>query len=263
MFAVPVTEGHDFAHQSAALGRQKIAHVVPPVAGSLGDCPLFILLHSFAGDRFSWIKNAPGVVSALAQDSLVILPECGRRWFIDDDSGASYETYLIEDLVPLVRTEYASAGPLSIGGFSMGGAAAFFLAFRHPDRFDSALAAAGAFFAPDREGDPYDSVRSDGLMMPTVKEHERVWGPPGSAVRARYDPAAMVEQLGRRAEAPRFYFEVGTDDFPRVVQASEQMRDLFDNAGIAYDFCRHGGDHSWDYAAKAMARLVDRSRRGP
>ena len=69
----------------------------------------------------------------LARDTLVVLPECGRRWFIDDHSGARYETYVTDELLPLLRAEYGATGPVTVGGFSAGGAAAFFLALRHPE----------------------------------------------------------------------------------------------------------------------------------
>ena len=242
-------------------GAKKKAHVVLPTAPvRLASCPMFILLHSFAGDRFSWIKHAPHVIQKLAQDSIVVLPESGRRWFIDDYSGERYEHYLIDELIPLTQAELANSGPISIGGFSMGGASAFFLAARHPHVFDAALAVSGAFFAPDRQGDPYHAFRSDGLMMPTIEEHERVWGPPGSPVRDLYNPSSLIEGLRQSRERPKFYFEVGRHDFPRVRAASEQMRELLETAGIDHAFSVHAGAHDWDYAAQAMNRLIGQYR---
>ena len=90
---------------------------------------------------------------------------------------------------------------------------------------------AGAFTAGNREGDPYEAVRSDDMMIPTEAEHDRVWGPPGSAIRAAYAPAALVRGITGGARPPKFYFEVGRSDFPRVMEASAVMRDLLRKPG--------------------------------
>lgn len=252
--------GHDLAHESMALGRRKVAHVLPP-RETLGDAtPILILLHPFAGNRTSWLRHAPDLLADLSRDTLVAMPECGRKWFIDDHAGIRYETYVVEELLPLLRAEYGAAGPATVAGFSAGGAGAFFLALRHPGLFSSALAVAGAFTAGNREGDPYRHVRSDDMMIPTEDEHDRVWGPPGSGTRATYDPAALVAALPLGLPRPRFHLEVGTEDFPRMIAASETVAALFEATGIPFTFDRKGGDHTWSYAAPAMARLVARWR---
>jgi pimeloyl-ACP methyl ester carboxylesterase len=247
--------GHDFAHDSAVLGRRKLAHVIPP-RKALGAIPIVILLHPFAGNRTSWLRHAPDLMTDLARDTLIVLPECGRKWFIDDHAGARYETYVTAELIPAVRAEFGASGPVTIGGFSAGGAAAVFLALRHPELFASALAVAGAFTAGNREGDPYRDVRSDDLMIPTEDEHDRVWGPPGSATRATYQPAALVVALPKAGLRPRVLIEVGTEDFPRMIEASETMAEALDTAGVPFAFSRAPGEHTWAYAARAMGRLV-------
>lgn len=257
-----VLGGQDFGHDSKVLGRWKVAHVLPARTGGT-DTPVLILLHPFAGNRTSWLRHAPELLEDIARDALIILPECGRRWFIDDHAGARYESYVTDELLPLVRRAYGVDGPATVGGFSAGGAAAFFLALRHPDLFSSALAVAGAFTAGNRRGDPYKQVRSDDLMIPTEEEHDRVWGPPGSRTRATYAPAALVSALPQSGLLPRFHLEVGTADFPRMIAASETMARLLDAAGLACSFSSAtGGDHSWTYAAQAMTRLVGQWRTG-
>lgn len=256
MLTCETTAGHDFAHDSKVLGRSKIAYVLPPPAEVASERPMFMLLHPFGGNRSSWARHAPDLLATLAQDFVVVLPECGRGWFINDHGGKRYEDYLIGELIPLVRGRHGAAGPACIGGFSMGGASAFFLALKHPELFDAAFAVAGAFTAGNRTGDPYRAFRSDALLIPTEAEHERVWGPPGSAVRTNYEPATLVGQAKGRAPLPKFYFEVGSDDYPRALEASESMRALLADAGVEFEFAQHEGDHSWSYAVEGMTRLV-------
>jgi len=102
----PETAGLDFAHESQALGRRKLVHVVPPQRPSGAPTPILILLHPFAGNRTSWLRHAPDLIAEIARDTLVAMPECGRKWFIDDHAGTRYETYVARELLPLLRTEF-------------------------------------------------------------------------------------------------------------------------------------------------------------
>jgi putative tributyrin esterase len=260
MLTRETTAGHDFAHDSKVLDRRKVAHIWPAAEGLASERSIFVLLHPFGGNRTSWARHAPDLMAALAEDFIVVLPECGRGWFINDHAGKRYQDYLIGELIPLVRETYAAAGPACIAGFSMGGASAFFLALKHPDLFHSAFAVAGAFTAGDRTGDPYQAFRSDALLIPTEAEHERVWGPPRSGVRAKYDPKTLVAQVEGRTRLPKLYFEVGRDDYPRALAASDLMRALLVDAGAAFEFAQHEGDHSWRYAVEGMTRLVAQFR---
>ena len=260
MLTREIATGHDFGHESAILGRRKFAHILPRTGSMAPEAKVFVMLHPFGGNRTSWMKHAPELMATLSRDYVVVLPECGRNWFIDDHSGKNYESYLIRELIPAVREKYGAAGPAAIGGFSMGGASAFFMALRHPDEFNSAFAVAGAFTAGNRQGDPYQALRSDELMIPSEAEHERVWGPIGGAVRAKYDPQDLVGRLKGRTQLPRFYFEVGRGDYPRALAASQRMSELLDAAGADFQFAYQDGAHNWDYAAAGMARLIAQSK---
>ena len=99
------------------------------------------------------------------------------------------------------------------------------------------------------------------MMIPTEAEHDRVWGPPGSATRATYAPGGA----GRCAwpdpgRGPASTSRSANEDFPRMIEASAGMAALFEAAGIPFTFSRARGDHTWAYAAPAMARLVGQWR---
>src|SRR5215217_7610254 len=173
-----VLRGSEFEHDAPSLGRKKVAHVQlpsgrPPLAGFR----VCYLLHSFGGDRHSWARQGDGFLTGLASDVLFVFPESGRRWFMNDASGKRYEDYLLADLIPAIEATYPverSARSRIIGGFSMGGAGAIHLALRNPGVFSRAFAVAGAFYASERQGDPYASMRRGACMMPTEQEHDRV-----------------------------------------------------------------------------------------
>jgi S-formylglutathione hydrolase FrmB len=255
--------GADLPHRAAALGRRKVARVVVPAGPHPATgLPVCYLLHSFAGDRRSWLRAlGPAVGEPPLSRWVLVAPESGRRWFINDHGGRRYEDYLLDDLVPAVEASLGAPVDASrqvIGGFSMGGAAAVALALRHPRRFPRAFAYAGAFYANRRQGDPYRHLRDGACLMPTEAEHDRVWGPPGSPVRERHDPDRLIAAATAVGRWPRIALEVGLDDYPRVIEVNRQMHRALDEAGIAHHYREAGGDHGWPPAAAAARRLLAR-----
>lgn len=252
----------DFVHHSPILGRGKTARVLvpagPPPAGGWPTC---YLLHSFGGNRRSWLLNG-GPFDEL--DAVFVFPESGRRWFINDVSGRGYADYLVADLLPAVEARFPcrrSRGSRVVGGFSMGGAAAVYLALVHPGLIGAAFSYGGAFYACDRVGDPYAEVRHTDCMMPTEADHDRVWGPPGSAVRQRYDPDRLLARAVRRPQ-PAITIEVGLQDYPRVLAQNRRMRAALTSAGVRHHYAERPGDHTWPFAAAAATRFLTGLRTG-
>lgn len=254
--------GSDFEHEAPTLGRTKVAHVVapsgPPPAGGF---PVCYMLHAFGGDRLSWARHGREFLAEHRERVLFVFPESGRRWFMNDASGKRYEDYLLADLLPAVEAAFPvarSAGSRFIGGFSMGGAGAVHLALRNPGWFSRAFAIAGAFYASERQGDPYASQRAGGCMMPTEAEHDRVWGPVGSETRRSYDTGALLRRAAASGSVPELALEVGLDDYPRVVEQNRRVHRSLDELGIAHAYAEHPGDHGWGFAASSAQRLLAR-----
>lgn len=245
----------DRPHRSAHLGREKFARLLLPPDGRIeGVC---YLLHSYAGNFKSWSERTPLAFLAARLPLLFVMPESGRRWFIDDEGGKPYGSYLLEELIPSIEAELAPATTRStrfIGGFSMGGAAAVFHALRRPDVFGAAFAHAGAFHAARREGDPYAAERgSRHLLMPDVAAHEAVWGSPGSRTRREYDPVAVVERFADGGHAPpRLYLDVGVDDYQRVVDTVRDFHGILTGFGVRHEYRELRGGHTWDYVSAAL-----------
>src|SRR5688572_28315195 len=217
--------GFDVALSSERLRRTKTARVlVPSDSPPHNGWPLCCLLHSFGGNRLSWIHSIGSSLGRFPWARCVlVIPESGRRWFMNDVAGYLYEDYLVSELLPTLDSALPiRSDPMgrSVGGFSMGGAAAVALALRHPDCFGVAFSYSGAFYANRRLGDPYRDFRSGPCMMPTEAEHERVWGPPGSATRSSYDPDHLVALSLERGFVPQLAITVGVDDYARVVEVN-------------------------------------------
>lgn len=245
---------------SEALGRQKsVSVVLPPGYAPTGrPFPVLYLLHSYGGNRRTWL-TCPNLAESVAAHRLIlVMPESGRYWLINDAGGRRYEDYFVQDVVGRVEKRYntvASRSGRAVAGFSMGGATALFQTLRHSELFSVAGSHSGAFEAPLREGDPYASYRSDRrLMMPTVKDHERVWGPVGSAVRRAYDPYRLLAD--RDPGTPvRFYLDVGEDDYERMVTMNRNMRDALTSSRVPHEYHERPGGHDWDFVQAGLPRL--------
>jgi putative tributyrin esterase len=262
MYRVPTEDlpGSDFRHYSTSLGRQKVARVLIPPGPppEQGWCTCY-LLHAFGGDRLSWLRYLDPSLSEMGCGLLLIFPESGRRWFINDAAGNRYEDYAIYDLVSAIDTAFPTdrrAEARIIGGFSMGGAAAVYLSLRHPEVFHASFAYAGAFYASRRKGDPYRTQRAGGCMMPTENEHNRVWGMPGNAVRRIYDPDELIKRAKAEGAAPQIFLEIGVDDYPRVVEQNRKMHLALTGVHLEHTYVEYPGDHSWPLAAASVKHAL-------
>lgn len=234
---------------SDALGCVKRASVLVP--RRFDDPPVVLyLLHGFGATRETWLRRTRLREYVADLNLLVVLPESGRRWFVNDHGGFRYEDYLLGELLPSVEAHYlgdAGAVRRAIGGFSMGGAAALMQALRNPGLFPVVVSHAGAFEATLREGDPYADVRGDrGFVMPSAEVHERVWGPVGSDVRRRYDVRGLIERLPR-GPRPVVYADVGTGDYPRVIDMNRRTVGNLRRADIETVFHERSGGHDLEY----------------
>ncbi len=246
---------------SRVLGRDKRVNVLLPrdYRATGPGHPVLYLLHGYGGGRDTWLTNTSLVDLLDGHRMIVVLPESGRRWFVNDHAGLRYEDYFVTELVTTVDAEFntvAGRRGRAVGGFSMGGATALFLAMRHPELFGAMAAHAGGFEGPLRVDDPYAAHRGDpGFAMPTVLVHERVWGPPGSATRHEYDPYRLIGECP--GPPPALYLDVGTEDYERVVRMNRRVRTALRDRGWAVEYHERPGGHDWDFVAEALPSSLD------
>lgn len=242
------------------LGCVKRATVlVPPGFDGAAGTRVLYLLHGFGASRETWLRHTGLAEYAAEHELLVVLPESGRRWFINDHQGHRYEDHLLQELVPSVEARYATrpgSATRGIGGFSMGGAAALMLALRHPGVFTVVVSHAGAFEAPLRVGDPYADLRdSRSLAMPSVDVHERVWGPSGSDIRRRYELATILLR-SQPGPLPAVYADIGAQDHERMLDMNRRAVWALRDAGIAVEFHERAGGHDLPYLDASLPKSL-------
>lgn len=243
---------------SPALGCLKRVSVLVPMTGMTRPdrFPALFLLHGFGGSRSTWLLRTRLVELLRGLDLIVVLPESGRRWFINDHRGLGYEDYLVRELVPFTEECFPVCrrpGHRAIGGFSMGGAAALMQALRHPGLFDTVVSHAGAFEGPMRVGDPYSALRSQpDLLIPSTEAHERVWGPPGSAVRARYNVDTLIASGTDEHRRLSVYADVGLGDYERIITMNRTTARSLRAAGIRTEYHERPGTHDLEFLDRAL-----------
>lgn len=246
---------------SQKLNRKKKINVILPGPSGTAEStyPVLYLLHGYGGNRDTWINNTSIVQYAKANRLIIVLPESGRRWFINDFEGYHYEDYLTEELITYIDKTYPTIpgrDSRGIGGFSMGGAAAVFQVFRHPDLFSLALSLSGAFEAPMREGDPYAEFRCDpGLLMPTEEIHNRTWGAPGSATRAMYDPYQIIHKWEHRHKIS-LYLNMGLDDYERMIKMNRNFHKALIRGNIKHQYYEFSGKHDREFINNVLPHAL-------
>ncbi|MFC5185559.1 alpha/beta hydrolase [Actinomadura harenae] len=245
---------------SAAIGREKTVTVVLPPSYSPvgGPFPVLYLLHGFGGNRNTWLQCANLSAVVDSHRLVLVLPESGRAWFINDARGRRYEDYLVHEVVDHVDAAFNTVPTRdgrAVGGFSMGGAAALYQALLHGDRFSVVASNGGAFEAPLREGDPYEALRGDrNLAIPSTRDHERVWGPAGSEVRRRYDPYSLIRNRDPRHPI-EVYLDIGLDDYPRMISMNRRTRDALTAGSVPHEYRERPGGHDWDFVDAGLRDL--------
>ena len=174
--------GDDAAHgtriaryriHSRFVGRS-LAQVVVTPARVPARPPLLVFLHGKGGGPESNVNGA--FLSALAglgrRAPAVVFPDGGDHSYWHDRRGGAWGRYVMSEVIPAaVRRLGADPKRVAIGGISMGGFAAFDLAFHHPGRFCAVGGHSAAVWlragdtAPGAFDDARDFARNDVIAL--------------------------------------------------------------------------------------------------
>ncbi len=185
----------------------------------------------------------------------VILPVGGESSFysdwLEENNGKRYmwETFLIDELVPILKNGYRSNGDRAVFGLSMGGTAAMNLAERNPDLFKFAGSFSGyldttsagmpqAIRAAQQDAGGYDSTA--------------MWGADGSQQWIDHDPKLGVSAL----KGMKVYVSAGSgrDDFG---QPGSVATNPANSAGVGLEVISRMTTQTFaDYAKRAGVEVV-------
>ncbi|MFC9517763.1 alpha/beta hydrolase [Nocardiaceae bacterium NPDC056970] len=171
---------------SPAMGREVAVNVIAP-ADISEPRGVFYLLDGNSGqvDTTNWLDPRRGNAEEFFADknAYVVMPVGGTGslysdWETDHPKfgKTKWETFLTEELPPLIDAQFATNGHNVIGGISSGAQGALMLASRSPDLYTGAVGYSGCYLT---EG-PIGKALTDLVVINGMANSEMMWGPEGS-----------------------------------------------------------------------------------
>ncbi|WP_162463402.1 outer membrane protein assembly factor BamB family protein [Paenibacillus psychroresistens] len=239
----------DIEIASEALQRKISFNVyLPPGYDAGKQYPVLYSMYGYGGTR-NYIFGSMGLdqvtdrlIKAGSINPLIIVsPDYGNSFGVNTKPGqgvnpgsvdeGSYEDYLIKELIPYVDSHYSTAPAKEsryIGGFSMGGYAALFLGFSHPELF-SKIGGHSASIWDYSVNDEYAGQRD--------------WLYPTEALRNLRDPFRLADT--RSLGSVQVYLDAGESDGLAVVD--EKLYNLLKAKQIPAEWHTSPGGHATSY----------------
>lgn len=179
-----------------------------------------------------------------------------------------WETFLTEELPPLLDARFQGNGRNAVAGTSMGAEAAMMLAVRKPERYSAVGAYSGCFST----GTDIGAAQARAVIMTYNGDPNNMFGPTGDPEWLAHDPTMHADRLRGKAlflsagtGIPGQYDVPSNPEFVSSITAggpleaganscTHKLAGQLDNLGIGYtaDF-PPTGTHSWPYWAEELA----------
>jgi putative tributyrin esterase len=215
-------------------------------AASTTRYPVLYLLHGWAGHYTDWITRTNVADYAAQYRLIVVMPVGNDSWYVDSAGVPTdrYETYILKELIPDVDKRFPTIQARygrAVAGLSMGGYGAIKYGLKYPSTFVFAASMSGAFGVTHYTQDEMGGSNWEPFL--------KIFGPVGSETRKANDVFEITRNLtdARVASLPYFYFDCGTEDAGRHVNANRELSQLFLEKKIPHEYRELPGDHSWGY----------------
>ncbi|MDL9947257.1 alpha/beta hydrolase family protein [Gordonia sp. ABSL11-1] len=184
---------------SPSMGGKVKVSVLTPQSGSGPRSTVYLLDGADAGEDVSdWITKGKAGRFFADKNVNVVLPTGGAGSFYtnwvrrDAKIGKpQWETFLTQELPPLIDEKFDGTGRNAVVGLSMGGQSAFTLAVRHPSLYSGIASLSGC---PPVSGPVNESyVRT--TVAKSGGDATNMWGPFGSANWNAHDPSRHLDKL--------------------------------------------------------------------
>ncbi|MDX6289090.1 MAG: putative tributyrin esterase [Blastocatellia bacterium] len=222
--------------------------ILPPAyrSASTTRYPVLYLLHGLSGHYTDWVTRTNISDYAAEYRLIIVMPEGNDSWYVDSSGVATdkYEAYILKELIPDVdkrfRTIQSRYGR-AVAGLSMGGYGAVKYGLKYPSTFAFAASMSGAFGVTR-----YTQNEMGGSNW---EPFFKIFGPVGSEARKANDVFEITRGLpaSRVASLPFFYFDCGTEDAGRHVNANRELSQLFLEKKVPHEYRELPGNHSWEY----------------
>lgn len=196
---------------SPAMAEEITVQVLTP-ATPTGPRPTLYMLSGIGEEDPSnsmWLRKGGAAEFFRDKNVNVVLPLAGpgsfyTDWQRDDPTLGRYqwETFLTEELPPLIDAEVDGNGRNAVAGLSMGAQSAMMLAARHPDLYSGVASYSGCFASSEPMGQA--SIRA--IVGAFGGNADNMWGGPLDPAWVKHDSVVDAESL----RGTEVYVSVGT-----------------------------------------------------
>ncbi len=251
-------ERTDLAVKSKAMDEIVDVTVLSP-GGVSPRGTVYLLDGADAGEKVSdWITKGGAQQFFAGRNVNVVLPAGGAGSFYTDWGRKDrklgkpkWETFLTQELPPVIAEQFGSNGRNAVMGLSMGGQAAFALAARHPQLYRGAASLSGC--------PPVSGPANEAYVRTTVAKSggdaDNMWGPVGTRQWREHDPALKLDALRGKA----LYISAGSGAVgPMDLTAKRDRKDGPADAQIAAGSALEAGAYrcSLEFAADLTAKNI-------
>jgi len=273
-----------FRSHSLGVSKDYVVYLPPGYRKSTRRYPTIYMLHGLGGSEGNWTElfELDRTADRLGLEAIVVMPDGDDSFYANAASSYSYaaclhgkgtfstdtptshycvkkpryEDYVTNDLVHHIDRRFRTLADRrfrAIGGLSMGGYGALYLAFRHPERFSIAISHSGV--ASLLYGGPYPYQPKRGRLVDSPRAvldklgqfrelFEQVFGDDIDNWR-RHDPVALSESL--EPGALDLYMDCGDADGFQLQHAAQFLSERLRARGIAHEWhLISGGKHDAD-----------------
>lgn len=253
--------------RSEALNQEMPMNIyVPPGYDASNEAqtyPVLYMLHGYAGNENSWFPNfgmaqkaEELIKSGSIKPMIIVSPLIENSFGVN--SGAEtrkacescmnegrYQDYIVKDVIGYVEAHYrvkADKANRYIGGLSMGGWAAMYTAFSHPEMFSKAGGHSPALWT-----DGWDPS-AEGL---------KAWLYPTEAVWKERDPIALLGSDKFTGAGLEVYLDCGSDDAFKFYEGAQVLHRKLQEKGVHSEFHLNGGGHNEQYWTAHAAEYLE------
>ncbi|HEX7057019.1 MAG TPA: alpha/beta hydrolase-fold protein [Bacilli bacterium] len=206
--------------------------------------PVLYLLHGYTENEDQWVPElgADKVADQLLYEGkieplMIVSPQIDNSYGFNSYMG-KYGDYIVNDLVQYVDSHFNSVAERVgryIGGVSMGGWAALYNAFQHPDLYSKV-----GGHSPAVVDDDWSTTSGlKGFLYPTDE------------VRRQRDPLLLAET--QNLQGLSVYLDCGDEDSYKFYQGAEALYNKLQNKNVKSEYHHAPGGHDAEYWTKHLA----------
>lgn len=216
--------------------------------------PVLYLLHGAFDDNTMWPLCTNLRRYAQERRLAVVMPSADNSFYQDLAYGAAYYTYIAEELPRLAENYFcisAKAENRFIGGNSMGGYGALYIALRNPARYAAAFSLSGALDLAQL----LQMSAAQGAGRGAVSAARIFGADPAAALDTDANLFRLAERLGAaHTPAPRLRLVCGTEDF--LLDANRRAAQVFAQCGLDVSYSEYPGAHGWPFWEKHLEETL-------